>query len=72
MALPTGLLRALAPVGRWVGPPMGLAPNFRELISTGDGVTFWGSHDKATRELGYQQRSLEQGLRETLLAGGRL
>ena len=72
MNLPTGVLRALAPLGRWVGPPMGLAPNFRELITTSDGVTFWGTHDKATRELGYQPRSLEQGLRDTLLAEGRL
>ena len=72
MNLPTGVLRVLAPLGRWIGPPMGLAPNFRELISTGDGVTFWGSHDKATRELGYQPRPLEQGLRETLVAEGRL
>lgn len=72
MNLPTGILRALAPAGRWVGPPMGLAPNFHELISTGDGVTFWATHDKATRELGYQVRPLEQGLRQTLAAQGRL
>lgn len=70
--LPTGVLRALAPFGRWIGPPMGLAPNFRELIATGDGVTFWGSHDKATAELGYDPRPLAQGLRETLMLQGRL
>ena len=32
---------------------MGQPPNLRELISSADGVTFWASHEKATRELGY-------------------
>ena len=30
------------------------------------GVTYLGSNEKARRELGYQVRPLEEGLRETL------
>ncbi len=69
---PTGLLRAIAPAGRLVGPAMGLAPNLRETITAADGVTYWARHDKATRELGYQPRPLPEGLRQTLQAEGRL
>jgi nucleoside-diphosphate-sugar epimerase len=70
--LPTFVLRALVPVGPLVGRAMGQPPNLRELISSADGVTFWASYDKAARELGYAPRGLEQGLRETLEAEGRL
>jgi nucleoside-diphosphate-sugar epimerase len=45
---------------------MGQPPNLRELISSADGVTFWASHEKATRELGYAPRGMEEGLRQTL------
>jgi nucleoside-diphosphate-sugar epimerase len=71
-ALPTPLMKALTPVGPLVGKLMGQPPNLRELISSADGVTFWASHEKASRELGYAPRGLEQGLRETLEAEGRL
>ena len=50
---------------------MGQPPNLRELISSADGVTFWASYDKAKRELGYEPRGLEQGLRQTLEAEDR-
>ena len=65
-------MKAMAPVGPLVGKLMGQPPNLRELISSSDGVTFWASDDKATRELGYSPRGLEQGLRDTLEAEGRL
>ena len=52
-ALPTGLMKAMTPIGPLVGKLMGQPPNLRELISSADGVTFWASHEKATRELGY-------------------
>ncbi|MGE5406990.1 MAG: NAD-dependent epimerase/dehydratase family protein, partial [Syntrophothermus sp.] len=71
-ALPTGLLKALTPVGPLVGKVMGQPPNLRELISSADGVTFWASYDKAASELGYQPRGLEEGLRATLEAEGRI
>ncbi len=71
-ALPTPLLRALTPFGGLIGKAMGQPPNLRELISSADGVTFWARHDKAMAELGYQPRGLEQGLRDTLAAEGKL
>jgi len=64
--LPTGLMKALAPIGPLVGKMIGQPPNMRELISTADGVTFWASYDKASRELGYGPRGLEEGIRKTL------
>jgi nucleoside-diphosphate-sugar epimerase len=71
-ALPTPLMKAMTPIGPVVGKVMGQPPNLAELISSADGVTFWAKHDKAMSELGYQPRGLEQGLRDTLAAEGRL
>lgn len=70
-AMPASLLKALAPAGPLVGKLMGQPPNLRELISSADGVTFWASHEKASRELGYAPRGLEEGLRQTLKADDR-
>ncbi len=69
--LPTPLMKALIPIGPLVGKMMGQPPNLRELISSGDGVTFWASYEKAGRELGYSPRGLEEGLRQTLEADDR-
>jgi nucleoside-diphosphate-sugar epimerase len=71
-ALPTSLMRAMTPLGPIVGKVMNQGPNLRELISSADGVTFWARHDKAMAELGYSPRGLEQGLRDTLEAEGKL
>ncbi len=65
-ALPTPLMKMLTPIGPLVGKMMGQPPNLRELISSADRVTFWASHEKASRELGYAPRGMEEGLRETL------
>ena len=70
--VPTGLLKAMTPLGPVVGKVMGQPPNLRELISSADGVTFWAKHDKAMAELGYAPRPLEVGLRETFEAEGKL
>jgi dihydroflavonol-4-reductase len=70
-ALPVPLLKAMIPIGPLVGRMMGQPPNLRELISSGDGVTFWASYEKAARELGYAPRGLEEGLRQTLAADDR-
>jgi len=69
--LPVGLMKAMVPFGPLVGKLMGQPPNLRELISSGDGVTFWASYDKAGRELGYAPRGLDEGLRQTLAADER-
>ncbi len=70
-AMPVGLMKALTPVGPLVGKLMGQPPNLRELIASADGVTFWASHEKASRELGYAPRGLDEGLRQTLEADDR-
>ena len=71
-ALPTGLMKALAPIGPLVGKLMGQPPNLREMIASADGVTFWATYAKASRELGYEPRGLEEGLRAMLEAEGKL
>jgi nucleoside-diphosphate-sugar epimerase len=70
-ALPTGLMKAMIPIGPLVGKVMGQPPNLREIITSADGVTFWASYDKAERELGYSPRGMEEGLRQTLEADER-
>ena len=62
MTVPPLVLKAMIPVSRWVGP------NFREMISAAHNVTYWAKDDKARRELGYQPRDLDTGLRETIQA----
>ena len=64
--LPTGCMKAIAPLGPVVGQADGSAAELRELVSSSDGVTFWAKHDKAVAELGFAPRGLEAGLRETL------
>jgi dihydroflavonol-4-reductase len=70
-ALPTGLMKAMVPIGPLVGKVMGQPPNLRELISSADGVTFWAGYEKAQRELGYSPRGMDEGLRQTLEADSR-
>src|SRR3954466_5955926 len=64
--MPSGVIKLAAPAGPLVGKLMGFPPNFRELISASDGVTYWAKDDKARRELGYAPRDLETGPRETI------
>ena len=70
-ALPTALIKLSIPIGPVVGPVLGFPPNLREVVTTSE-ATYWAKHDKAMRELGYSPRALEQGLRDTLEAEGRL
>jgi dihydroflavonol-4-reductase len=64
--MPGAVLKASAPLGPVIGPLLGFPPNLRELIKTSDGVTYWATDQKARRELGFQPRDLESGLRETV------
>lgn len=64
--MPAALLKLSAPLGPVVGPMLGFPPNLRELIRSTDGVTFWASDAKARRELGFEPRDFETGLRETV------
>ena len=66
--MPALLLKASAPLGPVVGPLLGFPPNLRELIRVSDGVTYWARDDKARRELGFEPRDLETGLKQTLEA----
>lgn len=68
VTVPTALLRALSPLGRLVGPPLGLPPNLRELISCSDGVTFWAGAGKAADQLGWTSRPLRDGLTQLVAA----
>lgn len=68
LALPTLLVRAVAPAGRLVGPLLGFPPNLREVLSSSDGVTFWASAKKAEHDLGFRSRPLREGLQELVAA----
>jgi dihydroflavonol-4-reductase len=66
--MPGFVLKASAPFGPLVGPLLGFPPNLRELIASSDGVTYWATDAKARRELGFDPRDLDTGLRDTLAA----
>jgi nucleoside-diphosphate-sugar epimerase len=70
-ALPTGLMKAMTPIGPLVGKMMGQPPNLRELITSADNVTFWATNEKAVAELGFDPRGIEEGIRQTLEADER-
>jgi dihydroflavonol-4-reductase len=66
--VPTPLLKLIAPLGPLVGPPLGFPPNLREMVRSADGVTYWATDAKARRELGFEPRDLDTGLRQTIAA----
>jgi dihydroflavonol-4-reductase len=66
--MPSVVMKASAPLGPVVGPLLGFPPNLHELIRVSDGVTYWASDEKARRELGFEPRDLDAGLRDTLAA----
>jgi dihydroflavonol-4-reductase len=66
MTMPNVLIKLSAPLGPVIGPAMGFPPNLRELISASAGVTYWAKDEKARRELGFQTRDLDEGLRDTI------
>jgi dihydroflavonol-4-reductase len=66
LTMPTLLLRAVSPLGGVIGPIVGVAPNLREVIQAADRVSYGVSDAKARRELGYETRDLDTGLRSLL------
>jgi dihydroflavonol-4-reductase len=70
LTVPTRLLRLMAPINDRLGGLPGLPQNLGETIRASDGVTYWAKHDKATAELGFRPRSLEQGVADTWGARG--
>jgi nucleoside-diphosphate-sugar epimerase len=57
--LPNGLVRAMAPIGRFIGQP-----NLREVVDASAGVSYLASAARAETELGFRPRPLADGLRE--------
>ncbi len=63
--LPGWVVKTGIPFGPIVGRLMGVGPNLAESIRSAEGVTYWATDKKARRELGYDPRDLETGLRQT-------
>lgn len=63
LAIPTGILRLIAPVGRFIGQA-----NLREVVDSSGGTTYWATSERAIRELDFNPRNLEDGLRDTFEA----
>ena len=64
LSVPNAVLRVGARLAPNSGALFGLSPNLREVVSSADGVTYWGSSAKAATELGFMPRGLEVGLRD--------
>ncbi len=65
LTIPTALLRAVAPLNDRVGGLPGMPDGLGEILRASDGVTYWAGHEKATLELGFRPRTLEQGIVDT-------
>ena len=52
MTVPPVVLKAMIPVSRRIGPPMGPPPNFREMISAAHNVTYWAKRRQGARRAG--------------------
>jgi nucleoside-diphosphate-sugar epimerase len=63
--MPRRLGAVIATINDRLGGLPGLPSNLHEVISAGQDVTYWANHDKATAELAFKPRSLEQGIVDT-------
>jgi nucleoside-diphosphate-sugar epimerase len=67
LRLPPGLLKATAALMSVVEKLVPVPDNFTaEYLRVNAGTTYWGDNSKAKRELGYNPRSLREGMEETL------
>jgi nucleoside-diphosphate-sugar epimerase len=64
LIIPTALLRVGSRIAPNAGALFGMEPNLREIVSSADNVTYWGSSAKAVAELGCAPRPLEVGMRD--------
>ena len=63
-----GMLKAMSSVMKVIGAVIPLPATYSaESLRVVAGVTYIGSNEKARRELGFEARPLEEGLRETLM-----
>ncbi|HUR16048.1 MAG TPA: NAD-dependent epimerase/dehydratase family protein [Candidatus Limnocylindrales bacterium] len=65
LSMPVRVIRGVAPVNDRLGGLPGFPGNLREVIRSAQDVTYWANHDKATTELDFHPRSLEQGIADT-------
>ncbi len=65
LVAPPALLLALSRLGPRVCSALGFPANLAEAVRSTHDVTFWGTHAKAARELGYFSRSMESGFQST-------
>jgi dihydroflavonol-4-reductase len=63
-AIPNVVLRLGSRLSPHGGALLGVPPNLREIVSSADGVTYWGSNAKAVAELGFAPRAFEVGVRD--------
>jgi len=68
MVLPTGVVRAAAGVMAVLGRVVPLPPDYAAETMRAGLATYLGTPAKAERDLGWQARDLDTGLRETVAA----
>ena len=67
LRLPAGMMKATAALMGVVEKVLPLPAAFSaEYLRVNAGTTYWGDNAKARRELGYEPRSLREGMEETL------
>lgn len=67
LRLPAGMVRATAALMGLVEKVLPVPEAFSaEYLRVNAGTTYWGDNSKARRELGYNPRSLREGMKETL------
>ena len=67
LRLPPGMVKATAALMSVVEKLVPVPDNFSaEYLRVNGGTTYWGDNRKARRELGYNPRSLREGMEETL------
>jgi len=61
LSAPATPLRMIARLGPAACARLGLLANLAEAVRCTDGVTYWGTHAKAARSLGYTPRPMAEG-----------